>query len=544
MKALSTRTILINLCLSLLLTLAALTLVSHEQTSLIPSFLLFIISSALILSINYLFIYRPLILQERTIRAHLLEEHSDEPLQQACLSHKQQLTQAGQAIETQASELAINSAQVSHFLEQLAGAITHSGDNVDNLAAAAEQVSINSKAINDNAAIASSHADQTNLACAKSMEVVDTNLTQINQLQDRIQGVSSRINALSDNAQEVQKITNFIDSISEQTNLLALNAAIEAARAGEHGRGFAVVADEVRALASKTSQATEQIGDMLNQMNNETAQTATIMSSTVTQASQTVQSMASLQTSLNQINQLSENTSSASSQISLALQEQELSSHEIAKSISQLHDVLVKITADTRKVSSQADVLSQSTESIFVQLAHFNTHSLIETMCEQAHLTAQKVGALFSEKVSNNTISLKDMFDSNYQAIANTNPTKYSTCFDQLTDQLLPAIQEPLLAKFKDMIYAGAVDLNGYFPTHNKKFSQPLSGDYQKDMLNNRTKRLFNDATGIRCCQHTNRFLLQTYKRDTGEIMHDVSAPIYVDGKHWGAFRIGFKAQP
>ena len=89
------------------------------------------------------------------------------------------------------------------------------------------------------------------------------------------------------------------------------------------------------------------------------------------------------------------------------------------------------------------------------------------------------------------------------------------------------------------IIYAGAVDRNGYFPTHNKKFSQPLTGNYETDLANNRTKRIFSDHTGARCGKSTQSFLLQTYKRDTGEIMHDLSAPIYVNGKHWGGFRIG-----
>ena len=108
---------------------------------------------------------------------------------------------------------------------------------------------------------------------------------------------------------------------------------------------------------------------------------------------------------------------------------------------------------------------------------------------------------------------------------------------------MLPAIQEPLLEANSFIIYAGAVDKNGYFPTHNKKFSQPLTGNYETDLANNRTKRIFNDKTGSRCGSNTSTFLLQTYKRDTGEIMHDLSAPIYVNGKHWGGFRIGYKAK-
>jgi len=110
------------------------------------------------------------------------------------------------------------------------------------------------------------------------------------------------------------------------------------------------------------------------------------------------------------------------------------------------------------------------------------------------------------------------------------------------TDRALPDLQEGLLSKMPQLAYAGAVDNNGYFPTHNKKFSQPLTGNYDVDIVNNRTKRIFNDRTGTRCGSNTKPFLLQTYKRDTGEVMHDLSAPIYVDGQHWGGFRVGYRS--
>ncbi len=78
-------------------------------------------------------------------------------------------------------------------------------------------------------------------------------------------------------------------------------------------------------------------------------------------------------------------------------------------------------------------------------------------------------------------------------------------------------------------------------PTHNRRFSQPLTGDEKIDLLGNRTKRIFDDPVGKRVGAHELPFLLQTYRRDTGEIMHDVSAPIYVNGRHWGGFRIGYR---
>jgi hypothetical protein len=92
---------------------------------------------------------------------------------------------------------------------------------------------------------------------------------------------------------------------------------------------------------------------------------------------------------------------------------------------------------------------------------------------------------------------------SHLQADANTSPQKHSSQFDGFTDRVLPALQEALLARMPQLAYAGAVDNNGYFPTHNKKFSQPLTGDYDVDLVNNRTKRIFSDRTGKRCGANT-----------------------------------------
>ncbi len=451
-------------------------------------------------------------------------------------------TQAGEQISIKASELAINSAELSFFLEQLSQAIETSSEDVDRLATAAEQMSANSKQINDNAELASQQANQAMSASSTSTTQLNDNIGVVNELHSSVASAASKIESLAKKASEIQSITDVIDGISSQTNLLALNAAIEAARAGEQGRGFAVVADEVRALAAKTADATNQIGEMLNQISNETSDTTAVMSQIVQQTGSVVNTMTDLSQSFVEIDQLMADSSSASKQISHALQEQDLAAADISSSVVNLHDFLVDKSQQTQSVSKQANSLSSSTESIFVHLSEFETGTLVNIMCQQAQLAAAQVEQLFKQSITNNKISTHKLFDFNYQAIGNTSPAKYSTGFDRFTDQHLPSIQEPLLQQFKEMIYAGAVDVNGYFPTHNKCFSKPLTGNTEIDVVNNRTKRLFNDPTGIRCGKHTEKFLLQTYKRDTGEIMHDVSAPIFVQGKHWGGFRIGFKA--
>ena len=133
------------------------------------------------------------------------------------------------------------------------------------------------------------------------------------------------------------------------------------------------------------------------------------------------------------------------------------------------------------------------------------------------------------------------LFSFLYFPVANTDPPKFTTDYDKLADRDLLGIQENLLARSPVIIYTVTVDKYGYLPTHNQRYSQPLTGNLASDLVNNRTKRIFNDKTGLAAAQNTAPFLIQNYQRDTGETMADLSVPVIVQGKHWGAIRIGYR---
>jgi len=157
----------------------------------------------------------------------------------------------------------------------------------------------------------------------------------------------------------------------------------------------------------------------------------------------------------------------------------------------------------------------------------------------EAMVGAKMMEQLLEEQLNNNRFTLEDIFDTNYVPIPNTDPQKYHTKYDSYLDKAILEIQDEYL-KDEQVVFAVLVDQNGYLPTHNSKYTKPLTGDKEKDKVGNRTKRLFNDPVGLAAAKNEKELLKQVYARDTGEKMWDISAPVFVKGKHWGGFRIGF----
>ena len=158
-----------------------------------------------------------------------------------------------------------------------------------------------------------------------------------------------------------------------------------------------------------------------------------------------------------------------------------------------------------------------------------------------ATLGARQYGDTFDNAIDSGLLTVNDVFDRSYVEIkgwAWGEKPKFHTRFDALTDRAVLVFQDKYLEN-EDFVFAVGVDVNGYLPTHNSKFQKPLTGNPEKDLAGNRTKRIFNDPVGLAAAKNTEPSLLQVYSRDTGEVMWDVSSPVLVKGKHWGGFRVG-----
>jgi methyl-accepting chemotaxis protein len=153
---------------------------------------------------------------------------------------------------------------------------------------------------------------------------------------------------------------------------------------------------------------------------------------------------------------------------------------------------------------------------------------------------------IFEDAVASSTISMEDMFDTDYVEIPGTNPVQYRTNFLDWADRALPAFQEAWLAKDPRMAFCAAVDRNGYLPVHNKIYSHPQRpGDVAWNAANSRNRRIFNDPAGLAAARNQRSYLIQSYPRDMGNgntvMMREIDVPIRIRGHHWGSFRTAYK---
>lgn len=445
-------------------------------------------------------------------------------------------------IGSEIDHIMIGAAETSYFVDSIKNKIGQDVQAANGIVAGSEQNASTTEQIAANAERASKVAADVRTESVAGRAEVDLGLEQISKARHDAQNASVMMSALQEKSKRIHGITEVISEIAARTNLLALNAAIEAARAGEHGRGFAVVAGEVRQLAQRTKEATDDIGAMVRSITEEAERAAGGMQALSTKVQEASQNVERVHGFLSNIERSAAISEEEIQQIAHASREHVETTHRIAEAILKIRDGMLATDIELPRVAASAMALSERAELVYDAIAESNAKTQHDDIQKVAAIAAKRIGKLFEEAIAAGRINPAALFDRTYKPIPNTNPAKHTTQFDAFTDRVLPDVQEAILEAMPQLAYAGAVDNNGYFPTHNKKFSKPLTGDYDADLVNNRTKRIFSDRTGKRCGANTKPFLLQTYKRDTGEVMHDLSVPIYVNGKHWGGFRVGYRS--
>lgn len=382
-----------------------------------------------------------------------------------------------------------------------------------------------------------SHSTSANLDNAREslQEMLDV-ASKVNLVSDKLGQFNHTVDNLSERSESIKQIANLIKDIADQTNLLALNAAIEAARAGEAGRGFAVVADEVRKLAEKVNTATQEITLNINSMITlvkDTQSENEVINDDIRQTRDVVErSSHQFEKMVDDFGQ----TNGKLLQIAAAMEELTATNNQVNDNVTSIHELSTEVASNMTDSEKSAGSLAAATESVQELVSRFKIgRGAFDFNVDVAHK--------FQEAIQNMLGGLQkrgvNIWDNNYKPIPNTNPQKYDISYIKDFERDIQPILENHAQMAKGAMYAIIIDTKGYSAIHMLKVSKPLTGDYQTDLLNNRTRRIWDDPTGQRAAKNTRPLLVQTYARDTGEILSEINMPIVVDGRIWGNVRLG-----
>jgi methyl-accepting chemotaxis protein len=450
-----------------------------------------------------------------------------------------------QELANRLDSLGVELADIAGNLDDVTNRVSEQAAQFEELHGTVETMVAGNREIDRAVRSTQSAASTTGSEITESRELIGNAVTHMKDLTDAVARIEQRLGSFSGVIKQIGGVSTSIETIAKQTRLLSLNAAIEAARAGDAGRSFAVVAGEVKNLADQTRAATDQIllivrdvGTQIEGLIQETG----LVTQHADQAGRGAQKVESVVIHANQ---------------AFAVMGREIDA--IARSatdnlqhcdttLTELEGLAAGVNLSSVNLE-HADQRVQALLTLSETLIEFIAGSGIETadtpLIRLAIETAQRISAEFEAALKRGEVTEAQLFDERYREIRGTNPQQYLTDYVEFTDRVLPAIQDPLQKSDPRIAFCVAWARGGYLPTHNPNYRHPQSSDPVWNASHCRNRRLFNDRAVKKVAQNTKPFLMQTYRRDMGggqfALMKDASSPIFVRDRHWGAFRIGFR---
>ncbi len=423
---------------------------------------------------------------------------------------------------------------------------------------------------------------------ASSVDELQRVLDRVMRVREDVRHAESFVAATAAASERAAAILDLIDTISSETTLLSLNAAIEAAHAGTAGSGFGIIADEIRALAETTSQATQEIAGVITGVSDASGAMSETTAHAVEQTGSVHHETTVMQGAIAELRVQLDGTLERTTEVAGIVEQQ----------LAALADVRSATEIAVRRAETDAGAATDDRRLELAMLG-MHAHALasrrpLGTVAERIRAiglaVAEQMDGVFDAAVDGGDVALADCFDTSYVELTGAgvrklsrlfdvsrvpetgfNPPKFETRYDRAVESGFNALIDESVPKHAAIKAMFAVDLNGFCFGHYRECRKPWTGDYATDLDGNRIKRFFEDSLSLRCSRiglgsasdrmpkrtAYERFreagcaldaaaerpwAIFTYARDTGIVYNDLSVALYAKRRRAGTIRIIYDA--
>ncbi|MXO85283.1 chemotaxis protein [Altererythrobacter aurantiacus] len=405
--------------------------------------------------------------------------------------------------------------------------------------------------LEDDQARVNEASDEARLLSRRAMERLETatgqiegSLRDISALLELVDALSTHITGFASAMEQVKRCSKDIEEIADTTNILALNATIEATRAGTAGRAFAVVAGEVKSLASETRKATEEIGSVIDTLEGEASLVIGRIEAGSKVSSHAKSSVSKIDTTISDVASIVREVDNQNEQITR-------STGTIGQRVDAMRHAFTNFGAISRENEKQLNDAQESileleldASTMFDEVVKGDLSPDDSLMVTKAQGIAVELQRYTEEAIARGTLSEQALFDRDYVLVPNTNPKLYRTRLSDWANKHWQPFLDNTKASDPRIIAAACTDQNGFLPTHLSSMSRTPTGDLAHDTAFCRNGRILLEAIDAKAKASTSPFMMAVYRQEgdgtSYNVVRNVYIPLFVNGRRWGDFEIAY----